>query len=682
MNLGVVFASIVVVFSSLIIFQLLPDDNFHTYIEQSVPFIGGDVPRMEGFDGTGIKIAVIDTGVDYNHPDLFGFGPDGKVVGGYNFINEGEPPLDTNGHGTQVAGVIAANGILKGVAPNSKILAYKVSEDGEGVSSDLIIKAINKSIEDDADIINISLGVNKTNSNIDKAVDNALQKGIIVITAAGNDGPIPQTIGSPGKNPGSITVGATYNNLTSSLIATLEVNEKSYTVIPMTGSAKLDEPIIGKIVFGGYGKEAELKKINATDAILLVERGSDVEGEMLYFSIKEKNAANAGAKAMIVYNNQPGIFLGQLIHEFIEPNYKPQIPVVSIDRKEGLEIKELGESKASLHVFYNPDFVAHFSSRGPVSPFYIKPDLVAPGAYINTTQTNGGYNFTSGTSFAAPHVSGSVALLLEKYPTMTNDEIKSLLMTTSERVSDAYGSEFSLSDTGSGRLNLGKAFDAKLIITPPNFVVNLSSDNKMAEKELKLKLLNGTLDNLDVTFEGPEFIQVEDSLQENNLTVKIKISGENYGTFQEKIFINHDKIKYTVPIQIHYTKASIGVIQNDNSLFFTINDPDWNFAKISVTKSNTEVTDVITATPNKDAKMRINQNGEYWIEAKIKSNDQTLDAYSTIITNSIDETRDDFEIIDIPQRQVAIVVGIIAIIGIVGAVKIKSAKRDTQDLLK
>lgn len=682
MKLWVVFASIVVVFSSLIIFQLLPDDNFHTYIEQSVPFIGGDIPRMEGFDGTGIKIAVIDTGVDYNHPDLFGFGPDGKVVGGYNFINEGEPPLDTNGHGTQVAGVIAANGILKGVAPNSKILAYKVSEDGEGVSSDLIIKAINKSIEDDADIINISLGVNKTNSNIDKAVDNALQKGIIVITAAGNDGPIPQTIGSPGKNPGSITVGATYNNLTSSLIATLEVNEKSYTVIPMAGSAKLDEPIIGKIVFGGYGKEAELKKINATDAILLVERGSDVEGEMLYFSIKEKNAANAGAKAMIVYNNQPGIFLGQLIHEFIEPNYKPQIPVVSIDRKEGLEIKELGESKASLHVFYNPDFVAHFSSRGPVSPFYIKPDLVAPGAYINTTQTNGGYNFTSGTSFAAPHVSGSVALLLEKYPTMTNDEIKSLLMTTSERVSDAYGSEFSLSDTGSGRLNLGKAFDAKLIITPPNFVVNLSSDNKMAEKELKLKLLNGTLDNLDVTFEGPEFIQVEDSLQENNLTVKIKISGENYGTFQEKIFINHDKIKYIVPIQIHYTKASIGVIQNDNSLFFTINDPDWNFAKISVTKSNTEVTDVITATPNKDAKMRINQNGEYWIEAKIKSNDQTLDAYSTIIANSIDETRDDFEIIDIPQRQVAIVVGIIAIIGIVGAVKIKSAKRDTQDLLK
>ncbi len=171
-------------------------------------------------------------------------------------------------------------------------------------------------------------------------------------------------------------------------------------------------------------------------------------------------------------------------------------------------------------------------------------------------------------------------------------------------------------------------------------------------------------------------------MQENNLTIKIKISGENYGTFQEKILINHDKIKYTVPIQIHYTKASIDVIQNDNSLFFTINDPDWNFVKISVTKSNTEITDVVTATPNKNAKIRINQNGEYWIEAKIKSNDQTLDAYSTIIANSIDETQNDFEIRDIPQRQIVIVLGIVAIIGIIGAVKIKSSKRDIQDLLK
>ena len=329
----------IVFLMGFILFQsLLSENEIQTYLERSVPFVGTEILRIDGIDGTGIKIAIIDTGVDFNHPDLFGWGPDGKVVGGYNFIQEDEPPLDTNGHGTQVAGIIAADGQAIGMAPKAKILAYKVSEDGEGVSAELITKAIKKAIEDGANIINISLGVNKTNAKIDRAINFALEKEIFVVTAAGNDGPGFKTIGSPGRNFGSVTVGATYNNLPSSLVATLEVDKKLYTVIPMLGSTKLEDPIIGKIIFGGFGKIENLKEIDVKNAILIVERGSNVEGELLYFSIKENNAANAGAKAMIVYNNKPGIFLGELIHEFMEPGYKPQIPVVSIDRKEGLEI--------------------------------------------------------------------------------------------------------------------------------------------------------------------------------------------------------------------------------------------------------------------------------------------------------------------------------------------------------
>ncbi|MBI2127520.1 MAG: S8 family serine peptidase [Nitrosarchaeum sp.] len=675
MKLLIVFACIVVILASLISLQFFEsNDIFHTYLDRSVPFIGGDIPRLEGIDGDGIKIAVIDTGVDFNHPDLFGWGPDGKVIGGYNFIQEGEPPLDTNGHGTQVAGIIAADGQLVGVAPKAKILAYKVSENGEAVSSDLIIKAIDRSIEDGADIINISLGVNKTNASIEHAVNRALEKEIFVVVAAGNDGPTPQTIGSPGRNYGSVTVGATYNNLTSSLVATLEVNEKPYTVIPMVGSSKLNEPIVGKIIFGGYGKEIDLRGINATDSILLVERGSDIKGDLLYFSTKEKNAASAGAKALIVYNNEPGIFLGELIHEFVESDYKPQIPVVSIDREEGLEIKESlqEENKASLHLFYNPDFVAHFSSRGPVSPFYIKPDIVAPGAYINTTQSNGGYNFTSGTSFAAPHVSGAAALLLEKYPSIHHHEIKSLLLTTTEPVSDAYGQEFSLNDSGSGRLNIAKAFQAKLIITPPNFVINLSSDNPTAQKQLELKLLEGTLENLEVKFEGPESIQVTHSLEENNLLIKIKILGQNYGEHEGKIIINHDDIKYVIPFLIHYTEGSISVNQKDGKLNFTIYHPEqWSFAKISVINSEDGKTETITATPERDASIRVNENGEYWIDAKIKVDGKTFDAYNTIEVNSINEDQNEFELLDIPEKQIAIVSGIAIIVGIVGIIAIE-----------
>jgi minor extracellular serine protease Vpr len=235
--------------------------------------------------------------------------------------------------------------------------------------------------------------------------------------------------------------------------------------MPMVGSLQIDEPISGKIIFGGYGKTDDLQKIDVKNSILIVERGSNVEGELLYFSIKEKNSADAGAKALIVYNNESGIFLGELIHEFVESDYTPQIPVVSIDREEGLEIIESikNENTASINLFYNPDYVASFSSRGPVSPFYLKPEIVAPGAYINTTQNNEGYNIASGTSYAAPHVSGAAALLLQKNPELQHHEIKSLLLTTTEPVSDAYEQEFSILEAGSGRLDIGNAFNANLV---------------------------------------------------------------------------------------------------------------------------------------------------------------------------------------------------------------------------
>jgi minor extracellular serine protease Vpr len=667
----------IVFFVGFILFQfLLSENEIQTYLERSVPYVGTEILRIDGIDGTGIKVAVIDTGVDFNHPDLFGWGPDGKVIGGYNFIRENELPLDTNGHGTQVAGVIAADGQAIGIAPKAKILAYKVSEDGEGVSSELIIRAIEKAIEDGADIINISLGVNKTNAKIDRAVSIALEEGIFVVTAAGNDGPGLKTIGSPGRNFGSVTVGATYNNLTSSLVATLEVDEKPYTVIPMVGSTKLEEPIIGKIIFGGFGKIENLKEIDVKDAILIVERGSDVEGELLYFSIKESNASNAGAKAMIVYNDRPGIFLGELIHEFMEPGYKPQIPVVSVDREEGIEIKESikNGNEASMHLFYNPDFVAHFSSRGPVSPFYLKPDIVAPGAYINSTQNNGGYNFTSGTSYAAPHVSGAAALLLQKNPELHHHEIKSLLLTTVEPVSDAYGKEFSVHEAGAGRLDIGNAYGAKLIIIPPNFVVNVSSDDIIAEKQFELKLIDSTLDNFDVKFEGPEFIKFESFLEDNALQIKMNIVEENFGDYEGKIIVNHDDTRYVIPFLLHYTQGSISVNQQNQKLFFDIYHPEeWSFAKISVTNSKDGRTDTTTAVPNRNASIEIYENVEYWIDAKIRVEGNTTNAFNTIVISSLPENSHRSEIIDIPEKQIGIIAGIVIIIGIIGLIKRKQS---------
>ena len=636
--------------------------------------MGVDIPRIDGIDGSGIKIAIIDTGVDFNHPDLLGWGPDGKVIGGYNFIHENQLPLDTNGHGTQVAGVIAADGQIVGIAPKAKILAYKVSENGEGVSSDLIIRAIEKAIEDEADIINISLGVNKTNPKIDRAVNLALEKEIFIVTAAGNDGPELKTIGSPGRNSGSVTVGATYNNLTSSLVATLEIDEKPYTVIPMVGSSKLDNGITGKIIFAGYGKIKDFEKLNVENAIVMVERGSDVEGELLYFSIKEKNAASAGAKALIVYNSNPGIFLGELTHEFIETGYIPQIPVVSMDREEGLEIiKSLKEtSEGIMNLFYNPDFVAHFSSRGPVSPFYIKPEIVAPGAYINTTQNNAGYNFTSGTSFAAPHVSGAAALLLQKNPELHHHEIKSILLTTVKDVSDAYEQKFSIHEAGAGRLDIGNAYNAKLIIIPPNFVVNVSAEKLIAEQKFDLKLLDGKLDNLDIKFEGPEFVNFAHIIEGNSLLVKMSITEEKFGDHEGRIIIHHEDIRYVIPFLLHYTEGSIFVTQQNQKLYFDIHHPDeWSFTKISIINSKDASTSTITTTPDKKASIEIYENSEYWIDAKIRVNGNTSNAFSTIEINSLEENNNRVDIPDIPEKQIVIIAIILVGIGIFGLINRK-----------
>ena len=670
MKSAVIFFITVVIISSIFASQFIQSENgIKTFIENSVPYVGTEIPRIDGFDGTGIKIAVIDTGVDFNHPDLLGWGKDGKVIGGYNFVQENQLPMDSNGHGTKVAGIIAADGNVVGVAPKAKILAYKVSEDGEGVSSELISGAIEKAIEDEADIINISLGVNRTNSKIDNAVNYALEKGIFVVTAAGNDGPELKTIGSPGRNFESLTVGATYNNMTSSLIATLEIDEIQYTVIPMVGSSKTNEPITGKIIFGGYGKNSDLENLDVKDAILIVERGSNVKDELLFFSIKEMNAAKAGAKALIVYNNEPGIFLGELIHEFSGPEYIPQIPVVSIDREEGLEIIEKIENESSgiMQLFYNPDFIAHFSSRGPVSPFYIKPDMVAPGAYINTTQIGSTYNFTSGTSFAAPHVSGAAALLLQKNPNLENYELKSLLVTTVKPVSNAYGKEFSIHESGSGRLDIANAHNAKLIISPTNFVINLSLDEQSIEKELQLKFIENKSKEIDVEFEGPKFIEFKHEIKNDNLQIKFTMVEEKFGEHEGKIFINHEKIKYTIPILIHYTEASIFVNQENEKLFFEINHPDkWSFAKISITNSKNGNSDTITMTPDKKISTEIYHNGEYWIEAKIMVNGNTTDAFNTIEINSISEKADRLELINIPEKQIIIIISIIVIVGIIG----------------
>lgn len=201
-----------------------PDLPVHAMLTDAIPQIGADQiwPRFDSngdsVTGKGIVAAVIDTGVYYNHPDLGGgFGPSYKVIGGYDFYNDDSDPNDDNGHGTHVAGIIAANGGIKGVAPDAKILAYKVlGPDGFG-SMGAVISAIDRAIDpnndgdtsDHADIISMSLGgPGEIGDPITLAVARAVAEEVVVVVAAGNDGPTFGTVASPGIAPEAITVGA------------------------------------------------------------------------------------------------------------------------------------------------------------------------------------------------------------------------------------------------------------------------------------------------------------------------------------------------------------------------------------------------------------------------------------------------------------------------------------------
>ncbi|HEV7766288.1 MAG TPA: S8 family serine peptidase [Thermoanaerobaculia bacterium] len=153
--------------------------------------------------GNGIVVAVIDTGVDGTHPALAG-----KVIGGYDFVNDDNDPMDDHRHGTHVAGIIAAQGEMTGVAPNVRLLAYKVlNAEGRGTSSD-VIAAIERALLDGADVANLSLGDRGLPDDpMSRAVDNAVAAGMVVCVAAGNEETFHR-IGSPAGAAKAITVGA------------------------------------------------------------------------------------------------------------------------------------------------------------------------------------------------------------------------------------------------------------------------------------------------------------------------------------------------------------------------------------------------------------------------------------------------------------------------------------------
>ncbi|WKT58832.1 S8 family serine peptidase [Candidatus Nitrosotenuis chungbukensis] len=343
-----------------------------------------------------------------------------------------------------------------------------------------------------------------------------------------------------------------------------------------------------------------------------------------------------------------------------------------MSREDGLSLKNRIQNKTigTLNAFYHPDFVSFFSSRGPVSPFYIKPNLVAPRVFVNATSINGNYNLTSGTSFAAPHVSGAVAILLQKNPELTPHEINSIISTTADPISDTYETPFPLEISGVGRLNITKAFNANLIITPYQVIFDLSPHIKTQTATLQLKTINHESPKVNVDFKlNGDAVNFEHFLDGNHLYITSNLVREIPSEYQGMITLDDGTTKHHIPVLVRVSTSSVDAVNDNGKLNFRVYSNDtWSYAKISVYNDDSNLVSTASITPTKSDPVLIHEIGQYWIEANVKDGNNTVNVYNTILVESSAKDQIDFSAIGIPQRQILIIFGIMAIIAAVGII--------------
>ncbi|WP_413466623.1 S8 family serine peptidase [Mesobacillus subterraneus] len=407
--------------------------------------------------GKGVTIGVIDTGIDYDHPDLRR-----SFAGGHDLVDGDDDPMETKGagfrstlHGTHVAGVIAANGRMRGIAPDAKLVAYRALGPGGSGTTEQVIAAIDEAIKDKVDILNLSLGndVNGPDLPISLALNKAVDEGIVAVTSSGNSGPNRWTVGSPGTASKAISVGASTPPMQVPYLNATGISDKIRLEL-LQGSDNWNITQSENLVFAGLGTKEEMNDVR--DKLVLVERGK------LTFTEKAKNAYEAGAIGVIIYNNTKGTFFGNLEESL-------PIPVAAISKEAGLSLKKQFDNNSTLiriHLIEEKDILADFSSRGPVTVTWeIKPDIVAPGVAINST-IPGGYLPLQGTSMAAPHVAGAAALIKQAHPDWSPAEIKSAIMNTAKDITDRTGKRYRTFEQGAGRIQLEAAINTETLVSP------------------------------------------------------------------------------------------------------------------------------------------------------------------------------------------------------------------------
>ena len=361
-------------------------------------------------------------------------------------------------HGTHVAGIIGANGDMKGVAPDAELYGYRaLGPQGMG-TTDQVLAAIEKAVEDGMDVINLSLGntVNGPDWPTSEALDAAVEKGVVAVTSSGNTGPGLWSVGSPGTSGGAISVGASFPKLKLPVLLMPSVNGDPLSILPMDGAPNWALSGTEKAVLAGYGRKEDMTDVKGK--VALIKRGR------IPFTEKAHNAQKAGAVAVLIYNNGKGQFQGG-----VDPGMNLNIPVASLAREDGQRLlRRINRGQTTLKTEYIQamDQMAPFSSRGPVTHTWaVKPDVVAPGVDIQST-VPGGYRAMQGTSMAAPHVAGAAAVLLEQHPDWSPIQVKAALMNSAKQLVNQYGDPYPAHIQGAGRIQVNKAQEIHSLVYP------------------------------------------------------------------------------------------------------------------------------------------------------------------------------------------------------------------------
>lgn len=476
-------------------------------LEAAITLTGANIAQNQlGLSGQGVKVGIIDTGIDIDHPAFGGSGtpgstafPSARIIAGYDLVGDNynssgtaeqqvpvpdANPDDCNGHGTHVAGIVGGNGGgVLGVAPKVSFGAYRVFGCTGTSSSDVIMEAMERALADGMQVVNQSLGAARQWPEYPtaKAATKLVNKGVVMVASIGNNGPLgssPDALfaaGAPGVGDKVIGV-ASFDNAQRAFT----VNGTPYGYNPATGSPLA--PLSGSIVMAKSGTTTTADDMCtarpagtwAGEAVL-VRRGT------CSFYIKASNAQAAGAGAVVLYNNAAGA-----LNATVAGTPAVTIPVVGITAAQGAALDAAiaagtttlnwGSSYVS-YPFGTGGLISGFSSFGLTAELDLKPQVGAPGgAILSSYPLELGARATlSGTSMSAPHVAGGVALMLEANPKLRPAQVQTLIQNTADPKLWSGNPGTNLLDhthrQGAGMLDIVGAIQSGATVTPSQISV-------------------------------------------------------------------------------------------------------------------------------------------------------------------------------------------------------------------